>query len=476
MDALLRLRKSWTRQDYVIQSIPTEARTAPSRLARNLGPFDTAMIVMGGMIGSGIFMSPYVVAQIAHTPGLILAAWVCGAALALAGAATYAELASQRPVAGGQYASLRDAYHPSLAFLYGWGLLVISQSGGMAAVAITCARYLAESIERPIPERVVAILILAAATLVNCFGVRTWTTVQNALTILKIAMVLAVAGCGALLVYRPLPLHLSGDALPGPNGILALGASLVPVMFAYGGWQTSCYLAGEIKDPQRVLPCALLLGVGSVALLYIALNYVTIRVLGPDVLATTRAPAAAVMHLAAGDWGSRLVSLGVAIAGIGFLNQCMVTVPRVYYAMAADQLFFRAIARLSPQSGMPARAIVLQGTVASILVLMGGYEQLLTWIVAVDFIFYGLAASCIFVFRRRNRKTNDLSPGTTLGHPFTTGIFIAACAFVVVTAILHSPRDSAVGLGLVVSGIPAYLVWKRHRAKLRSCSQASFIN
>jgi APA family basic amino acid/polyamine antiporter len=420
------------------------------------------MVVIGGMVGSGIFMSPYVVARIVRTPLSILSVWVLGGAIALAGAAAYSELAARRPHVGGQYVYLRDAYHPSIAFLYGWGLLVISQSGGMAAVAVTCARYVAEGLQTQAPQRLIAVAALAAVTLVNCFGVRTWKLAQNGLTILKIALVVALVLCALVVTKAP-----AAAAAPSPptagvgESLIGMGSALVPVMFAYGGWQTLCYLGGEVREPRQTLPRALFLGVSSVTILYLAVNYVTLRVLGPGVLATTTAPAAAVMQIAVGQRGARLVSFGVAIAAIGFLNQCMLTVPRVYYAMADDRLFFRWVARLHPRTGTPVMAITLQGAVAGAIALFGAYEQILTWIVAVDYVFYALGASCLFAFRYRD-GTSGLTgrPFTTV---FTTVAFVAACAFVVVTSLVHSPGDSALGIAMVLTGVPAYMFWSRHR-------------
>jgi APA family basic amino acid/polyamine antiporter len=246
-------------------------------------------------------------------------------------------------------------------------------------------------------------------------------------------------------------------------------------MFAYGGWQTACYLAGEVRDPQRTLPRALILGVGSVTFVYVAFNYVTLRALGPEALANTRAPAAAVMRIAAGNWGATLVAVGVAFAAIGFLNQCMLTVPRVYYAMADDQLFFRKVAQLHARSGMPVTAIMLQGAMAIVIALVGAYEQILTWIVAVDFLFYGLAASCVFVFRYRDRKAGIAARAGMPGYPFTTGGFVAACTFVVVMSLIHSPGDSLLGIGAVMTGLPAYWMWSRRRNRPAARSTAQLL-
>ncbi|HEX2716001.1 MAG TPA: amino acid permease, partial [Candidatus Acidoferrales bacterium] len=248
---------------------------APSGLARQLGLFDATMIVMGGIVGAGIFINPYVVARQVHTPALILGAWALGGVIALAGAFIYAELAARLPRVGGQYAYLREAYHPALAFLYGWALLLVVQTGGMAAVAVTFARYLAELTRTSLADGLVATLALAALTGVNCWGVRAGSRLQSALMVTKIAAIAAVVACGALLtgasraaarpvLDRPVSLDL----------VTAVGAAMAPVLFAYGGWQTANFVADEVREPRKNLPRGLLIGVVGVAALYIAVNFV----------------------------------------------------------------------------------------------------------------------------------------------------------------------------------------------------------
>src|SRR5918998_802847 len=256
-------------------------------LARRLGLFDATMIVMGGIVGSGIFINPYVVAQQVHTPPLVLGAWLAGGAGALAGAFVYAELAARRPEVGGQYAYLREAFHPSVAFLYGWALLLVIQTGGMAAVAVTFARYFAELTGATLPDWVTAALTLGALTLVNCLGVRAGSNVQSLLMVLKILAVAALVACGLFGVAEPRALT-GGPLLDRPASlglVAALGAALTPVMFAYGGWQTASFVSGEMRDPRRDLPRGLLLGVCGVVLLYTLVNVACLRALGAEGLA-----------------------------------------------------------------------------------------------------------------------------------------------------------------------------------------------
>src|SRR5437588_1754314 len=217
------------------------------------------MIVMGGIIGSGIFMNPHVVAEAVHSPAAILGAWAVGGLIALAGAFIYAELAALRPQVGGQYAYIREALHPMLAFMYGWTLLLVVQTGGMAAVAVTFARYFIELSQTTINDRVLAATALAVLTVVNCFGVRAGGTLQSVLMVLKIAAIIALIGFGLSTSNHPAASGVSPNA-GGSNELTAFGAALVPVLFAYGGWQTANFIAGEIREPRKNLPRALGLG------------------------------------------------------------------------------------------------------------------------------------------------------------------------------------------------------------------------
>ena len=284
------------------------------------------------------------------TPALILAAWTFGGLVALAGAFVYAELASLRPAVGGQYAYLREAYSPQVAFLYGWVLLLVTQSGGMAAVAVTLARYLGELVALPVSEAAVALAVLAALTAVNCLGVRAGSDVQSLLMVLKTIAILGLVATGFVMFGgERVALVPVLDRPPSLDLVAAFGAALVPVLFAYGGWQTSGFVMGELKRPERDMPRALLLGVAGVVVLYLSVNVVCLRALGADGLAASRAPATDVMRAALGERGARLIALGIVISTLGFLAQGILTAPRVYYAMARDGVFFRAVGRLHPQ-------------------------------------------------------------------------------------------------------------------------------
>jgi APA family basic amino acid/polyamine antiporter len=448
------------------------AEAAPASapgLVRRLGLFDATMIVMGGIVGSGIFVNPYVVAQQVHTPALIVGAWAAGGAVALAGAFVYAELAGRRPDVGGQYAYLRDAYHPAVAFVYGWALLLVIQTGGMAAVAVTFARYFREVTHVPLGDSAVAALGLAALVVVNCLGVRAGGSVQNTLMVLKIVAVAALVACGLFFV-SPAPSH-PPSAEPGSLSLLtAFGAAMTPVMFAFGGWQTASFVAGEMRDPRRDLARGLVMGVVGVIVLYVAVNVACVYALGADGLARTTTPASAVMRMAFGERGATLIAVGIAVSTLGFLSQGMLTAPRVYFAMAEDGVFFRAVAWLDPRTRAPVAAIALQGVLALAIALSGTYEQILNYVVSVDFVFFGLTAGTVFVFRRRaarlKARSADLAdadaPGARVpGHPVTTGAFVVACALIVLSTTARYPANSAVGLGIMLAGVPVYFLWRR---------------
>lgn len=445
---------------------PSSPQTEP-RLVRRLGLFDATMIVMGGIIGSGIFINPYVVARQVNTPFLILGVWALGGLIALAAAFIWAELAALRPEVGGQYAYLREAFHPSVAFLYGWALLLVIQTGGMAAVAVTFARYFVELTNVPVADWSVAILALASLTVINCLGVRSGSTVQNVLMVLKIVAIIALIVCGLLLAEpTAAPVKQPSELLAQPLSfdlMTVVGAAMVPVLFAYGGWQTSSFVAGEIREPKKNLPRGLVIGITGVVLLYLAVNFVCLRVLGTSGLAATTTPASDIMRLALGERGARAIAAGIAISTLGFLSQGMLTAPRVYFAMAEDGLFFKAVGRLHPKSRVPIVAIVLQGLLAIIIALSGQYEQILNYVVSVDFIFFGLTAMCIFVFRRRteNRDRPEASAITSVpGHPLTTGLFILICWLVVINTVYKYPENTLIGLAILLVGIPAYFWWR----------------
>ncbi len=492
------------------------------------------MIVMGGIVGSGIFISPYVVALHVHTPFLILGVWILGGILALLGAFIWAELATRMPSAGGQYLYLREAYHPSIAFLYGWVLLLVTQTGGMAAVAVTFAKYFREISGSAAGDGAIAATALLGLTAINCFGARAGSNVQSFLMLLKAGAIVAMVvlglwlGGGQLhplpLVDRPISLGMAG----------AVGAAMIPIAFAYGGWQTSTFVAGEMRDPRRELSRGLIAGVLGVVALYLSVNFVCLRVLGPAGLAATHTPASAVMRAALGERGAQWIAVGIAISTLGFLSQGILTAPRVYYAMARDGLFFKSVGYVSPKTGAPIIAIAIQGIAATVIAISGRYEQILNYVVSIDFISFALTAASLFVFRHRelavaaadraspvaaafrlpraskgggrflasptanhtatipksSENSSTLgsagSPRAPLsdakdipansscnaaiyrvpGHPYTTAVFVLACAAIVASTIWGYPANSAFGFVILLAGIPVYLYWSRKKSFL----------
>jgi APA family basic amino acid/polyamine antiporter len=437
------------------------------------------MIVMGGIVGSGIFINPYVVAEIVHTPALILCAWVAGGAIALVGAFIYAELADRMPRIGGQYAYLREAYHPAVGFLYGWVALLVIHAGGTAAVVVTFAKYF-QLILAGGSEKITAVVIIVALTIINCMGVRAGGSVQNVFMVFRILAIATVVLCGGWFIWSsPAAPHVAWRPLsdrPISFALLsAFGAAMVPVLFGYGGWQTSNYMAGEIREPRRNLPRALILGVAGIIVLYLTVNFVYVEALSPAGLAATPTPASQVMRLAFGRAGASLVAMLIAISTVGFLSQALLSYPRLYFAMASDGLLPAWFARINARTRVPAGTIILQGAVTIAVVLLGTYEQILSYVVVMDWLFFGLTASCIFVFRAREkrdalRETATHENGYRVpGHPWTTGLFVAIAWFVAANTIYKYPRNAGIALCILFAGIPVFYFFRgRSRRSLGS--------
>jgi len=434
----------------------------PGLVAR-IGLFEATLVVMGGIVGSGIFVNPSVVAQHVHSAPLILGAWVVGGVVALVGAFIYAELSERMPAVGGQYAYLREAFHPLVAFLCGWALLLVINAGGVAAVAVTFARYALELTGAPIGETALAIVTIVGLAAINCLGVRSGSLVQGVLMVLKVGALAALIVLGWLF-HRPPP---SAVAAP-PDGLLAFGGAMVPVLFAYGGWQTTCFIASEVRDPRRTMPRALVAGVVTVIVLYVGVSWVCLAGLGPAGLAATETPASALMRRTLGQRGATFIALGIAVSTLGFLSQSLLTMPRVYFAMATDGLFFRSVARVSRRTHAPVVAILVLAATSTAVALSGRYDQILGYVVFADWVFFGLSAASLFVLRRR-RIGGDLSAirFPVPGHPWTTGGFVLVSALVVLSTVRAYPTNTAIGLAVLLAGLPAYwLLTRRTSAAL----------
>ncbi len=438
------------------------------QLLRRLGTRDAALIVMGGIVGSGIFRNPSVVAKLAPNGLVIMAIWALGGGIALLGGGVFAELAARRPHDGGLYAYMRDAFHPVLAFMYGWTLLLVSQSGGMAAAAVTFAGYVAPWLGNWMPasqmERLLAVGAIAFFTAINALGVRQGASTQNGFMVVKIA---AIAGFVAVGLFAPHAAAMTAAplAFAGGSAIAAMGLAMVPVLFAYSGWQTSSFMSAELKDPQKTLPRGMLIGVLTVVVLYLAVNAVCLRALGVEQLASTNAPASLIAQLALGRAGAWIMTVVVALSTLGFLSNQILTSPRVYFQMAADGTFFKGLARVNARTHVPTLAIVLQGTVAAVITLSGRYDQILNYVTCIDYIFFGLSAIALIVFRNRDaRERNASKPFYLLpGHPWTTLLFLVVAWSIVGDTIVKSPAETAVGLGILLSGIPIYAIFRGAR-------------
>ena len=439
-------------------------------LARRLGLFDAIMIVMGGIIGAGIFVNPSVVARHVHTPMLILGAWLVGGAIAIIGAFVYAELAALRPEVGGQYAYLRDAYHPIVAFLYGWSLLLVVQTGGMAGAAIIFGRYFRDLSGIAVPEQVVAAVTLGVLTLINCLGIRAGSNVQSGLMLMKLAALAVLITVGWAIGDNNSP-HLVTEAAVTQDGNVMAGfaAAMVPVLFAYGGWQTATFVSGEMRKPTRDLPRGLFIGVAAVIVLYLLVTYICLHNLGVTALAKTTTPASEVMRRAIGVRGGKMIAFGIAISTVGFLSQSILTAPRVYYAMARDGVFFPAIGRLHPKTRVPVLAILLQGAWAALVAMTGRYEQILNYVVTIDVLFFGLTGAALLIFRARVRRDNSGSPALDIvrvpWHPITTWIFVLSCWAVAVSTLLQFPQNAGVGVAILALGALVYWLWPGRRAR-----------
>jgi APA family basic amino acid/polyamine antiporter len=432
--------------------------------ARRLGVFSATMAVVGGIVGGGIFRTPAAVAERVTSPALALGAWVLGGVIALIGAFCYGELGQRRPWAGGGYVYLRDAWGPLPAFLYGWALLLVIATGAIAAVAVTFADYslaltgLPQDFRTPIA--VAAIVLLAG---INYVGVAPGAITVNLLTILKLAALAGLIVAG-LVVALPAasPEIRAGAGHPG-HWLFALGAALVPILFTYGGWQQTNFIAEEIIQPERTLPRALVLGVVIVVAVYLLANLAYLRVLGPAGLARSTAPAADTMRALLGPAGGTFIAAGIAISTFGFLDLVILVTPRVLQAMAADGVFFPGLAVLHPRYRTPAAAIVVESVWATGLALTGTFAQLVDYVAFGDWIFFGMTVAGLYRIRGLDAAAGSHAPATEQfrvpGYPWTPALFVAAALLVVASSVAANARNALIGTGLLLLGIPVYLWW-----------------
>ena len=455
------------------------SQTSSTSYARTLGLFSATMLVVGGIIGSGIFLNPSIVARRTGSAWLTISTWSLGAVIALLGAFIFAELGRRRPKVGGGYAYLREAFGPLPAFLYGWALLLAIATGAIAAVAVTFATYAVKIVGLPggavTPLALGAVLLLSA---VNIVGVKPGAATQNIFTVLKLGalgvlLVAAMVMPAAVLPSFPSPIASVALSAPSTFGtiLLAMSTALVPVLFSYGGWQQTNFVAEEMRDPERTLPRALVLGVLIVVAVYLGANIAYIRALGIEGLAQSSAPAADMMSRIAGEGGRRLIAAGIAASTFGFLNLVILVSPRVYQAMARDGLFFSSFAKLHPRFRTPVTAIVFQAAVAGALILTGSYGQLLDWVVFADWIFFGTTALTLVVFRRRDAANGVVDSGYRAPfYPLSVALFVAAALYVVFGSIASNPANAVRGVLLLLAGVPVFLFWQRPGKVIQSDS------
>lgn len=455
-------------------------------LARRLTLTNAVMVVVGSVIGSGIFLTPQNVAATVDVPGLMIGVWVLTGFLTLAGALTNAEVASLIPEAGGQYVFFRVTFGQLTAFLYGWTTFIVYQTGSIAAIAVAFARYLGYFVDLPnfgpelealklpligniyplrdIGVTMVAIGAIIAVTTINYFGVQFGGMIQNVFTFMKVfaiggIIVLAFgSGKGDTAHFFPLwGMPSSGDLLA------AVGVAMIATLWSYDGWNSLTYLAGEVKEPQRNIPRALIAGTLLVIVIYVLTNLAYLYILPIDRIAQSRLVAADVMNVIFYGWGGAIISAMVMVSTFGTVNASSMTTARVFYAMAKDRMFFRAMGTVHPTFRTPSRSLVVQGTWASILCLTGTFDQIFTYVIFAGWIFYALGAAAVFILRVK--QPNAERAYRVPLYPFIPVLFILVATWFVYNTIVQQTADSMVGLLLLVAGIPFYLYWQRQMKK-----------
>jgi APA family basic amino acid/polyamine antiporter len=432
-----------------------------SSLRRSLSLFDLTLIAIGSSIGSGIFLTPALIAQSLDSPLWILGIWLLGGVMALSGALTYAELGAMIPRAGGLYAFLTEAYGGSIGFLYGWAYFLVVNTGGLGALSIAFSTYFGFFV--PLNETgtlAVAIGGIVVVTVINVLGVKAGGIFSDIFTILKLAGigVLVVAGFG----WGSAATTDFFSSLTVGEGRLASAMTLaaVSVLWSYGGWHHATFTAAEAKDPQRTLPRALIIGAATVTAVYLITNVAYFFLLSPSEMAASPRVAADALARVMGPVGGSIIALTIFISTFGTTGIYTLTAPRIYYAMATDGVFFRKVAEVHPRFQTPMYAILLQSVWAIILLLFWGtYEKLISYVVFTDWIFFALAAGAVFILRRR--RPNAERPYRTLGYPFTPTLFILLAALFVGYTLVEKPLESGAGLLFLALGIPVYRLWKR---------------
>ena len=438
------------------------------RLPRRLGALSAGAVVVGSTIGSGIFRTPAVIADRVETIAMFAAVWIAGAVIALCGALTYAELSAMMPRTGGIYVYLREAFGKLTAFLFGWAELVVLRPAAYGAIAITCAEYgwrlvgadgnleLAMGFTRTQVSAAVLIIVVGAA---NMRGVRLGAAIQNVSTVLKLAALLGLCGLGLqfALASDAAPVVAAPRVLDSP--VAAFGLAMVSVMWAYDGWSDVGFVSGEVRDPQRNLPRAFLFGTLVVAAMYLSANAAYLAVIPLDGMRGSTLIAADVAARVIGQGGVAFVAAAVVVSTFGTLNGSMMTGPRVFYAMAEDGLFFRALAKVDPKHGTPSRAIGLSIVLGVVFVSIRGFAQLADQFIIGIWPFYALGVLAVFVLRRRDPHRER--PYRTWGYPVVPAIFLLSTLYLLGAYLVTEPLQFFASFAVIGTGIPVYLVWVR---------------
>jgi len=457
-----------------------------ANLRRALGPLDGALITIGAVLGTAIFLTPADIAKALPHPGLILLAWVAGGLLTLAGALTYAEMGTMFPRAGGMYHFLKEAYGPLAGFLFGWASFFVIMSGGIAALAAGFGEYLGAFLPFFSPKNVLfsvaagglrwnltgggvaGVLAIAFLTGVNFAGVREGAWIQNLVTIVKLGALAALAGVG---LFVKAPAH-PDFAAPLPAAVLApFGVAMISVLWAYDGWYCFALSAGEARDPGRTIPRGLIAGTVALIVIYGVINLVYLRALPISELAQSPRAGEAAAQALFGPAAAKLTSAAILVSIFGCLSANILTCSRIYQPMAEDGLFFQGLARVHPRSRVPSASLAAQGAWASILVVSGTFEQLYTYVIFVEVLFFTATGAAIYVLRRTHAATPR--PYRAWGYPWVPALFVLCSLVLTANTLLERPTESLIGLGLLALGLPAYASWRRRSALARGARLSS---
>jgi APA family basic amino acid/polyamine antiporter len=438
--------------------------TPPRELPRVLRLVDVVGIVVGTVIGSGIFIVPATVAGQVHAPTLMMAVWIVGGVLSFFGALAFAELGTMYPQSGGMYVFLRESYGRLIAFLFGWTLFLVIDSGAIAALSMAfSSKYLTYFVPlSPWGIKAVALVFIGVLVAINYTGTRHGATLQNILTVIKFGAILGVSvvvlalgnGDASHFVSPP------ADELSG-SLVSAFGVALVATLWAYKGWEATTFSAGELQNPQRNLPLGLLGGSIVVLGLYLLANMAYLWVLPADRIAGSSRVAADAMQMAVGGAGAAIVAFVILFSITGAANGNVLTAPRVFYAMARDGLFFERFGRVHERYLTPHVSILATGIWAAVLSLSGTFEQLAAYVIFGQWIFFGLTVAAVMILRRT--RPDAPRPYRTWGYPVTPLVFIAAALFISVNSLLAQPANALAGTGIILLGVPAYFYWQRHQ-------------